>query len=60
MKWLRMPVVGLLIVGLSQLSGCAFAVGAAVGGAAGYILKDKGYTVQSPIEKRRPTLETRD
>lgn len=35
----------------TQLQGCAFAVGAAAGAAAGYTLKDKGYEVRSPVHK---------
>jgi hypothetical protein len=31
--------------------GCGFLVGAAAGGAGGYILRDKGYEVQSPVTK---------
>ena len=30
--------------------GCGFLVGAAAGGAGGYILRDQGYKVQSPVE----------
>lgn len=30
--------------------GCGFLVGAAAGGAGGYILRDQGYEVQSPVE----------
>ena len=36
---------------LPILSGCALAVGAAVGGTAVYVLKDEGYKVQSPVTK---------
>ncbi len=32
-------------------SGCAFLAGAAVGGAGGYILRDQGFKLQSPVEK---------
>jgi hypothetical protein len=31
--------------------GCGFLVGAAAGGAGGYMLRDKGYEVQSPVKK---------
>lgn len=37
---------------LSGLSGCVLAVGAAAGGTAVYILKDKGYEVQAPVVKK--------
>ena len=41
------------LLGLALLAsyGCAFLVGAAAGGAGGYILRDQGYEVQSPVEK---------
>lgn len=39
------------IAALYLLQGCAVAVGAAAGGAAGYMLKEKGYTVQSPVAR---------
>lgn len=39
------------------LSGCAVAAGAVIGGTAVYILKDKGYGVQSPITKKKENKE---
>lgn len=33
------------------IQGCAFVVGAAVGGTAAYMLKEKGYEVQSPVKR---------
>ena len=38
---------------LPSLSGCALAVGIAIGGTAGYVLKDQGYKVQSPVTKNK-------
>lgn len=46
------------ILALSTLvQGCAFVVGAAAGGTAAYMLKERGYEVQSPVKapSRRPT-----
>lgn len=39
----------LMLIFTPTLSGCAFVAGAAAGGAAGYMLKDKGYDVRSPV-----------
>ena len=36
---------------LLMTTGCAFLAGAAVGGAGGYILRDQGFKLQSPVEK---------
>ncbi len=49
MPAIRSTLITALVATLCLLQGCAFAVGAAAGGAAGYMLKDKGYTVQSPV-----------
>ncbi|QSI77537.1 MULTISPECIES: hypothetical protein [Niveibacterium] len=49
MPAIRSILSTLLVAALCLLQGCAFAVGAAAGGAAGYMLKEKGYTVQSPV-----------
>jgi len=51
MRPARLLSIALMMAALAVLQGCAFAVGAAAGATAGYILKDKGYTVQSPIQK---------
>ena len=51
---LKSTVAVLLAVSLlGNLSGCAVAVGAAIGGTAVYVLKDKGYEVQSPVTKKQ-------
>jgi len=34
---------------IPMLSGCWFLLGAAGGGAAAYVARDKGYKVQSPV-----------
>jgi|GEM_PF-3316713 len=47
-----------LAIGILALStliqGCAFLVGAAAGGATAYVLKEKGYEVQSPVKRPSP------
>jgi len=49
--------IAVSILALSTLiQGCAFLVGAAAGGTAAYMLKEKGYEVQSPV--KRPSPET--
>ncbi|WP_428625439.1 hypothetical protein [Sedimenticola sp.] len=45
--------LAITILALSTLiQGCAFMVGAAAGGAAGYMLQEKGYEVQSPVKRK--------
>lgn len=51
MKQLKIVFLSILLAGASALQGCAFMTGAAVGGAAGYVIHDEGYRVQSPITK---------
>jgi hypothetical protein len=51
MKMLRMVFLFVLLAGVTTLQGCAFMTGVAVGGAAGYVIHDEGYRVQSPIKK---------
>ncbi|HWP91183.1 MAG TPA: hypothetical protein VNN20_03155 [Thermodesulfobacteriota bacterium] len=46
-KIILASIVSLLLV---MSYGCGFLVGAAAGGAGGYILRDQGYKVQSPVE----------
>ena len=41
--------LALLLTSVLWLQGCTFVAGAAAGGAAGYMLKDKGYDVRSPV-----------
>jgi hypothetical protein len=38
---------------LGALQGCAFAVGAAAGGTAGYMLSEQGYHVRAPVTQGR-------
>jgi len=47
----KLAALALAVSLLSSLFGCALAVGAAAGGTAVYVLKDKGYKVQSPVTK---------
>lgn len=42
----------LVLALIVSLSGCVLAVGAAAGGTAVYIMKDKGYEVQAPVTKK--------
>ncbi|MGB7293712.1 MAG: hypothetical protein WBD99_16200 [Thermodesulfobacteriota bacterium] len=50
--WIKKRLLALsLCLTLILCSGCGFLVGAAAGGAGGYILRDKGYEVQSPVTK---------
>lgn len=52
---MRKPRISSLVVTVAlafTLSGCALAVGAAAGGTAVYIIKDKGYEVQAPVTKK--------
>ncbi len=49
---LKKAVFYLLLVSMAPaLSGCWYAVAAGAGAAGGYLLKDKGYKVQSPVSK---------
>ena len=41
----------LLLVCLAALNGCGYLIAAGVGGAGGYILRDQGYEIKSPVEK---------
>lgn len=41
----------LVCLSILLCTGCGFLVGAAAGGTGGYILRDKGYVVQSPVKK---------
>lgn len=50
--------IAVVILALSTLlQGCGFLVGAAVGGTAGYLLKDEGYEVQSPVRRESPPAQ---
>jgi hypothetical protein len=41
----------MLFVMLALCSGCGYLIAGGAGAAGGYILRDKGYKVQSPVEK---------
>lgn len=41
--------LALVLTSVLILQGCSFLAGAAVGGAAGYMMTDKGYDVRSPV-----------
>jgi len=41
----------LLILSLSAPTGCGYLIAAGAGGAGGYILRDQGYEIKSPVEK---------
>jgi RsiW-degrading membrane proteinase PrsW (M82 family) len=51
MKRQRVVLYLLLALMAPALSGCWYVAAAGAGAAGGYILKDKGYKVQSPVEK---------
>jgi len=51
MKNLRMFILLALLV--PALSGCWYAAAAGVGAYGGYKMKEKGYKVQSPVEKQK-------
>lgn len=51
MRRLKIAFLSALLAGTVALQGCAFMTGVAVGGAAGYVMHDEGYRVQSPIKK---------
>jgi hypothetical protein len=47
--------LAIVILALSTfIHGCSFLLGAAAGGTAGYMLKDKGYEVQTPVKRSPP------
>lgn len=48
----RFGVITLIVV-LPFLSGCWMAVAAGAGAYGGYKMKEKGYTVQNPIAKKK-------
>ena len=51
MKLKRLVLYVLLAMMAPAFSGCWYAVAAGAGATAGYVMRDKGYTVQSPVEK---------
>ncbi|MGO8756412.1 MAG: hypothetical protein ACLQHK_14455 [Gallionellaceae bacterium] len=51
MKRLHTALLVALLAGMTTLQGCAFVVGAAVGGTTAYVLHENGYRVRSPVSK---------
>jgi len=51
MKLKRLVIYSLLALMVPTLSGCWYAVAAGAGATAGYMMRDRGYKVQSPVEK---------
>jgi ABC-type sugar transport system substrate-binding protein len=47
----RRLLCALLLALLMASSGCGYLVAAGAGATGGYILRDQGYEVQSPVEK---------
>ena len=49
---LKRTILYLILVAMAPaLSGCWYVAAAGAGAAGGYIMRDKGYKVQSPVEK---------
>ncbi len=44
-------VIALVLTTFAALQGCALMAAATVGGVAGYMIKDEGYKVQSPVAR---------
>jgi len=59
MKLRRAVLYLLLVLMAPALSGCWYAVAAGAGAAGGYMLKDKGYKVQSPVAKESEKQQSR-
>ena len=51
--------VALAVLFAVSLTGCGYLVAGGVGAAGGYVLRDKGYKVQSPV-KKQGKAETKD
>lgn len=49
----RMVRLGILLAVMPALSGCWYAAAAGAGAYGGYKMKEKGYTVQSPVTKEK-------
>ena len=52
MKFKRAILYVLLALMAPAFSGCWYVVAAGAGAGAGYLMRDKGYQVQKPIEKK--------
>mgnify|MGYP005846415039 FL=1 len=53
MKIGRLPAAALFVAVLPVLSGCWYAAAAGAGAYGGYKMKEKGYSVQSPVTKEK-------
>jgi len=53
MSRMKLSKLVIILTTLGALQGCAFLVGAAAGGAAGYTLRGQGYHVQAPLTQGR-------
>jgi TRAP-type C4-dicarboxylate transport system permease large subunit len=49
----KMLQVGILLAMIPALSGCWYAAAAGAGAYGGYKMKEKGYTVQSPVTQEK-------
>jgi hypothetical protein len=49
----KMAHLGILLAVIPALSGCWYAAAAGAGAYGGYKMKEKGYTVQSPVIKEK-------
>ena len=56
-QWLNLSV---LIIVLPFLSGCWMAVAAGAGAYGGYKMKEKGYTLQNPVTKKKSSEKQAD
>jgi len=53
MRIKRIAHLGILLAEMPALSGCWYAAAAGAGAYGGYKMKEKGYTMQSPVTKER-------
>ena len=53
MTIIKMARLGILLAMIPALSGCWYAAAAGAGAYGGYKMKEKGYTVQSPVTKEK-------
>jgi hypothetical protein len=60
MKVKRVVIYFLLVLLLPALSGCWYVAAAGAGAYGGYKMKEKGYKVQSPVEKEHHKKSERD
>jgi len=53
MRIKRIAHLGILLAVMAALSGCWYAAAAGAGAYGGYKMKEKGYTMPSPVTKER-------